>query len=121
MTPVELADGAVDGPGHGDVDDQQRPARRMVGLDVVARDDALARRRAGDDHVARRQRLADAVEAERPAADLAGEPAAALRRAVADGDLGRPGLVQRGGHADTHLAGTDDEHVAAGRATRAGR
>ena len=56
-----------------------RPGR-MVGVDVVAGDDALARRRAGDDHVARRRAPRRArSRPTRPAADLAGEPAAALR------------------------------------------
>ncbi len=46
-------------------------------------------------------------------ADASGEVAAALGRAVAHGDRSGAGLVQRGGDADAHLAGPDDEHVAA--------
>ena len=59
-----------------------RSARRLA-RDVVAGDDALPGRRAGDDDVGDGQRVAEAVEAEGPAADALGEAAAALGRAVA--------------------------------------
>ena len=50
-----------------------------VGRDVVARDDALARRRAGDHHVGDGERLTDAVEPDGAPADPLGEVGAALR------------------------------------------
>ena len=86
------------------------PARLYRG-DVVARDDALAGRRARDHDVGHGD-AAPTDRGRRPGRRPARPAQSAIGLRLHDDVAPAAGPVQRGGHAHAHLPGPDDEHVA---------
>ena len=116
MTP-RAGDGPFDRAGDRDVDDQQRSAVPAGRFHVGDGDHVAASGGAGQDDVTRSQRVGQPVEADGGAAEPLGELGAPFGRPVADDDLAGATAMKRGGDADAHLAGADDEHPAAGERT----
>ena len=118
---VERVDAGLDVAGHGDVDEEQRPAaprRASTRLTVAPGDHRLAGPGRGDHDVHGGQRRRQLVPRHRGPRQRAGQLLGPGPRAVGDVDRERALLDEVRGGQLAHLAGADQQHGLAARGRR---
>src|SRR5437588_1220951 len=111
----EFSDRGIDVAGHGDVDDEKRPAAARIddGSKIAVVDDGRGCAGGCEKDVGLGQGVAQPLELDRPTADASGEGDGAVPRAVGHEDLGALDAGHGEGHALAHLAGAEEQDARA--------